>query len=397
MDNLNELQNLLNQVENIVKKYDDLALQSGEKFNVFDIIGIRNDEVRMHSAMLANLLDAQGSHGMKGKFLELFIKMLEEKKSLDKKNNFKDYSLDFAIDSSYCIKEEHNYENGRIDLVIKKGNGECPFLIENKINAKEQVKQLIKYNNAYPTAKIIYLTLFGDTPSTHIDKDGTDISEKVYCISYKTDILNWLDLCHKEASDKPLIREGIKHYINLIKIITNQNLTLNMEKEIKKIVNEHIELVYELNKCYDLINDPHFIITFNFFKKLYNKLNINYNEGEYEFNKNLGKSYSNQTFFKHKKIEFYFYFDSKLNELYFYINSSNDVYSAIKSEFITQFEKVISLKNESDFVDNKDKQNPLLFYKVNEYNNNYWSDFDKLDINELAFRIEKLIDFSKKL
>ncbi len=388
MDNLNELQNLLNQVENIVKKYDDLALQSGEKFNVFDIIGIRNDEVRMHSAMLANLLDAQGSHGMKGKFLELFIKTIEDKKSLDN-NNFKDKLKPFRIDNSSCIKEEHNYENGRIDLVIKKDDGECPFLIENKINAKEQYNQLIKYNNAYPDANIIYLTLYGDAPSTHIDNDGTDISEKVYCISYKTDILNWLEICHKEASNKPLIREGIKHYINLIKIITNQTMDNNKDNELRKLINENVNAYFEISKIYDLIGDFNFKYTLNYFIKLYDILDIyNYKE-PYKLVKGIGTKGSRQVFFKNDIFEFDFFFCDKLDNLCFRIWSSEKISDDFIKKYNETFNKSIKrLIKENGFY--------KIDYSVDKYYNNIknlQNICDEKNIEEFAKKINAIKEY----
>ena len=51
-------------------------------------------------------------------------------------------------------------------------------------------------------------------------------------------ILNWLEECRTKAIDKPLIREGMTHYRNLIKILTHQ-----MENEkndlIKLIISVH--------------------------------------------------------------------------------------------------------------------------------------------------------------
>jgi hypothetical protein len=76
------------------------------------------------------------------------------------------------------------------------------------------------------------LTLNGDSPSSHSDKDGTDISEIVYCVSYKYDIINWLERCMKEVYDKPLILYSIKQYQNLIKLITNQSINKIMSKEL---------------------------------------------------------------------------------------------------------------------------------------------------------------------
>jgi hypothetical protein len=67
------IQNLLSQVGAISKKYEELAKVTGENFNVFRVLKIHSDEVRMHSALLGELLNPQGSHGQNDVFLKLFI------------------------------------------------------------------------------------------------------------------------------------------------------------------------------------------------------------------------------------------------------------------------------------------------------------------------------------
>lgn len=69
------------------------------------------------------------------------------------------------LNSSRCIKDKwlgkidnENETGGSIDLLITDGN--TSFLIENKIWAEDQDKQLVRYGNAYSKAPIFYLTLF---------------------------------------------------------------------------------------------------------------------------------------------------------------------------------------------------------------------------------------------
>ena len=45
----------------------------GESFNVFDILGLSTNEVRLHSAFLAELLNPNGTHGLGSQFLFAFI------------------------------------------------------------------------------------------------------------------------------------------------------------------------------------------------------------------------------------------------------------------------------------------------------------------------------------
>ena len=72
------IQHLLYQVSAINKKYEQIAEITGENFNVFKILGLTTNEVRTHSAFIAELLNPKGSHGCKDTFLKLFIERLQE-------------------------------------------------------------------------------------------------------------------------------------------------------------------------------------------------------------------------------------------------------------------------------------------------------------------------------
>ena len=52
---------LLALVRVVAEKHEALAAASGQSFNLFAILGRETDEVRTHSAILAELLDPTGS------------------------------------------------------------------------------------------------------------------------------------------------------------------------------------------------------------------------------------------------------------------------------------------------------------------------------------------------
>ena len=79
----------------------------------------------------------------------------------------------------------------------------------------------------------MYLTLNGSSPTSGI---GLIERHHYFNISYKEDIINWLELCIKEASDKPMHREVIKQYIYLIKKLTGQTLNKKMGEEIQNLI-----------------------------------------------------------------------------------------------------------------------------------------------------------------
>lgn len=72
-----QISELLRQVSDIRKKHELIAEMTGERFNVFSILGLQTREVRTHSAFLRELLDPKGSHGLKDAFLKAFVQILK--------------------------------------------------------------------------------------------------------------------------------------------------------------------------------------------------------------------------------------------------------------------------------------------------------------------------------
>lgn len=192
----------------------------GESFNIFSICGVNHYEVT-HSAIIAEFLDPLGSHGQGLAFVKAFVESL----------NLQDF--DFSL-NGVEVATEMVTPNGRIDIVISNNNKQA-VIIENKIYASDQWKQLKRYDEfaktKYPNGyKILYLTLNGNDPND-------DESRKVeyITISYKHHIIDWLLQCKLLAIDKPLIRETLNQYIQHIKNLTN---TIDMENNEKNSIIE---------------------------------------------------------------------------------------------------------------------------------------------------------------
>lgn len=222
---MDKIENLLQQVSIIQKKYDEIAKITGENFNIFSVMNMERREVKTHSSFLGELLNPKGSHGLNDAFLKLFIKEV-----------FGDTLVEFESVTANAITEEYiaqinedKTNGGRVDIVIKDAKGNV-ILIENKIDAYEQNNQLIRYRNAYPQAKILFLTLTGKDSNTALT---LELNQKDYTpISYEIHIVEWLEICLKEAVNYPMLREAIKQYIYLIKKLTNQTTNNKMSKEI---------------------------------------------------------------------------------------------------------------------------------------------------------------------
>ena len=248
---------LVRQVRSIIDLYEKHAELSGERFNIFSIMGMESDEVKTHSAILAELLNPKGNHSLGSKPLKLLIKQV-----FGKNDSFIDYT------SAICQKEVHigkinedKTEGGRVDLILKDKIG-CKLVIENKIYASEQINQLMRYQIAYPEAKILYLTLEGDE-----SKLPNNIDYQI--ISYKTDVLSWIESCAKEAYDKPMVREVLNQYAYLLRTLTNQSTSQEMSDKVSKIITENYQESLEI---YNNFEKARVNIVSDIFKELNNKV-----------------------------------------------------------------------------------------------------------------------------
>lgn len=251
--------NLLNRVSAITKKFEKIAEITGENFNVFRVLKLSANEVQTHTAFLCELLNPEGAHGFKNTFLSLFLEFQRAKFS--KEENFIDRFARFDTISAKATAESHigfinedKSEGGRIDLLIKDKNNNA-IIIENKIHAPDQLKQLVRYNNAYKKAPIFYLTLEGSSPSDE-SKGNLSEGDEYVCITYSDDIITWLELCRKEAVTHSILRETITQYIYLLKHLTNQTINDDMKKELVDEITKSaisIEAAFEIVSSFDQV------------------------------------------------------------------------------------------------------------------------------------------------
>lgn len=221
---MDKIKNLLNQVAIINKKNTEILDATGGRFNMFRVCGVNHYE-KTHSAIIAEFLNPNGTHGLKSKLLECFIETLSEYFTVQ----------NFNYEKSR-VRIEHSTEEGRIDILIK-DNQDKAIIIENKIYANDQPEQLKRYNryaqsyrNGY---QILYLTLFGVDASEQSSEGVPYLS-----ISYKENIINWLEECVAIASRFPIVRETIIQYINHLKQLTNQDMDTKNKEEITEILSK---------------------------------------------------------------------------------------------------------------------------------------------------------------
>ncbi|MCG8804945.1 PD-(D/E)XK nuclease family protein [Tenacibaculum finnmarkense] len=217
------MKNLLKKIAEISTKYEQLNKISGNDFNVFNLINVTTNEVRLHSKFIAELLNPKGAHGQDDVFLKLFVTQFDVK--------INTASAIVTVEKYIGVKTETT--GGYLDIFISDNKGNA-ITIENKIYAADQENQLVRYYNHNPN-NLFYLNLFGDDPSEN-SCGKLKIGDDFKIISYQSDIIEWLTNCRKEAVELPLLREGITHYINLIKILTGQSGTTKMNTEISHYI-----------------------------------------------------------------------------------------------------------------------------------------------------------------
>ena len=128
---------------------------------------------------------------------------------------------------------------GRIDIIIQSEKRDKAIIIENKIYADDQEKQLYRYKNYaqthYKSYILLYLTLDGHVPGTNSTSGemfSMEEGKDFFCIDYKSFIRDWLISCKEKAASSPVVRETITQYYNLILKLTNQDMESSTKEKL---------------------------------------------------------------------------------------------------------------------------------------------------------------------
>ena len=211
----------------------------GGSFNVFRLCQIDHYE-NAHSRILADFLDPRGMHGMDDTFLTLFLRQpiiaeYLEQQGFPKDDGFHGWD---KLGTAMVVTEEA-FAEGRCDIAIH-WRGWC-IIIENKIFASDQAKQLKRYAKAVCRTGekpiILYLTLDGHPAGA--DSAGT---VEYKCISYRKEIANWITDCigeiedwsfgfESELPDCSRVRETLCQYQQLVKEISGSQEELKVNDE----------------------------------------------------------------------------------------------------------------------------------------------------------------------
>ena len=201
------------------------------KFNLLEEVWA--DE-NAHSRILVNLLRDKTT-------LHSFISFLKKR-----------YDKNFNFDKDSIVSPQITSERYRIDGLICERN-KYAIVIENKIHgAKEQPKQLSRYiekckDLGYSLSKIfiVYITR---TQFEHASEQTwgdfkKDFSSRYVDISYKEDIIDWLDEYYQEIPRKEEeLASGVYQYKAYLIQLTNNYKYKKMDLNIKNLITTSLQL-----------------------------------------------------------------------------------------------------------------------------------------------------------
>ena len=222
-----------------IKKTQKKEISEGATdYNLLTSVLSPHDEVRLHSGILHSLFNPDGKHYRGILFLELFLK------SIKKDGFFKDLS-------EVTVTKEDNY----MDIYLT--DGEKHIIIENKINAGYQEKQIERYIDYVKKNKhilppedilVIYLSVNRKIPTSHslgslqlnenlnFLMSGDNKVAAYKAVHYEKEILEWLDACIKSTERNINLYISLQQYESVVQEISGfsySNLT-SYEKLFKK-------------------------------------------------------------------------------------------------------------------------------------------------------------------
>ncbi len=236
-----------------------------ENFNIFSTLGVEVLETR-HSKFLAELLNPNGTHGCKDLFLKEFLEFDQIKNKIQDIETFCK-AVKVETEQFHIVEKNQSY----IDIVLE--TQDTTIVIENKIYATDQPKQLYRYHKAknsenFKNIIIVYLTLDGKSPSEQsLNKQLTH--EEIELLSYEMHITNWLGAIIDNI-EFDNIKNIVKQYLSTIEQLTNKN-----SKEENKLIADILKKEDNLQTAIKIANAlPRAKANFEieFYKKLQEQL-----------------------------------------------------------------------------------------------------------------------------
>lgn len=272
-------------VKDFLNKVEIHKRRGNNDFNPYLEMWSVSNEVKLHSSLIYGFLNPQNTHYQGDVFLETFLKCVELKEWFGNTSDARVY---------------REYEN--IDMYIT--NGEKHIIVENKINAGDQDRQIERYietiakeqsqdssdivsnddmeyseiessesetpqeqSASYDNIAVLYLTPDGLEPSEDsLGKwamqgeylvDNKDNKVRFKAISYKNEILSWIENSQAKVGCITNLNAALLFYKDAVQIITNtKENTMSVEKFLTQgNMQENMEIVFEILKNHESILD----------------------------------------------------------------------------------------------------------------------------------------------
>lgn len=274
MEDIKNIKYLLRDINIVRKKYEERE-KNEDNFNMFTILRKESDEVYLHSRFLSALLDPNGPHKLGKLFLNSFLDRIGSDFDYDEK------SLEVYPNN------QNRSEYKEIDICFIDRVAKNAVMIENKIYHEdtnhEDKGQLENYyerlieEDKIPEDRIevYYLTLDGHEPSedsVKLSGKYPELQDKVKCISYSVEILEWLRSIVKECYNKPSLRESIIQYIKIVEYMTNNDISIDERKEITSLIGMNEDNLMSAKLLIDNFNHVKWHTIYDFYIELETEL-----------------------------------------------------------------------------------------------------------------------------
>ena len=137
------------------------------------------------------------------------------------------------LEHTNVMKEYVIDHDRRIDIVIQNVRFQIP--IEVTIYADEQEGQCFDYYETAKNAPLVYLTRFGDSPSSYSrkKKGSTELLplNHIHCISWEDDICGWLTKLLAKLNEP--VKSVVMQYIDTIHVFADERNERLMERSLE--------------------------------------------------------------------------------------------------------------------------------------------------------------------
>jgi hypothetical protein len=190
------------------KEGEIMGRKYAPSFNIFRFLKFERQE-ELHSRFITFLLNPRESHGQGHLFLDTFLKIIKSK--------YPDFLVPETTGNrgTWLVQREVFTKFGHMDIVLRNPLCGVMYVIENKVDAGEQLEQIKRYGDYLkkhvgdsPIQGLLFLTVSGYFAQTA----GTT---QYYPIAYISEIQDWLTKVLPDV-EAVTVRETIRQYLFLI-------------------------------------------------------------------------------------------------------------------------------------------------------------------------------------